>query len=67
MRRWIIVYALWLMVGLIVYALWPASPKPSFVYHYQWPALWSNQKMTLCLGPAGDAGSCPRDTISSEL
>ncbi len=65
MRRWAIVCTLWPVVGLIAYALWPAPPKP--YSYYQWPALWGNQKMTICLGPAGDAGSCPRDIISSEL
>lgn len=42
-------------------------PRHPFVYHYQWPVQFGDQRMTICLGPGGDNDECPRGYTSSEL
>jgi hypothetical protein len=60
-----ILYAIALALGL--YALTYMQPqKPPFVYHYQWPGEWGDQKHWICTGK-GHGDTCPASHISSEL
>ena len=60
------VCSLWLWPNYIVPALWPR--KPPFVYHYQWPAHFGDQRMTICTRvESEDEHNCPRAYTSSEL
>ena len=55
------------VVGLLV-LVGMAPTKHPITYHYQWPAQWGDQRMTICTRvESEDEHNCPRAYTSSEL